>query len=248
MTGRMRCDTVIVGGGSSGAVLAALLSEARDHRVILLEAGPDFGPCVSGVWPAALLDGRGGWTADAEWEFWNEPTAAREAYPLACGKTIGGSSAINAGGFNWPCATDLARWVACGNPAWGFADMLPHLRAIEADPEGPGDLHGRDGPMPVLRPAAPLDPFFAAFAAAAETAGFAWRADINDASGAPGLMRRACNVRNGVRWNAAFAWLDPARSRGNLLHPGPHPGDPHRLPERTGNRRRDDRPRRRSAH
>src|SRR5919201_6545253 len=51
-------DVVVAGGGTTGCVLAARLSEDPQRRVCLIEAGPDYGPYADGRWPADILDAR----------------------------------------------------------------------------------------------------------------------------------------------------------------------------------------------
>ena len=49
-------DTLIIGGGTTGAALAGLLVERSGGSVLVLEAGPDFGPYGDGGWPADVTD------------------------------------------------------------------------------------------------------------------------------------------------------------------------------------------------
>ena len=51
-------DLLIIGGGTSGAALAGIIARDTDLQVVLLEAGPDYGPLSDGRWPAELLDAR----------------------------------------------------------------------------------------------------------------------------------------------------------------------------------------------
>ena len=51
-------ETIVIGGGTAGGVCAGLLAEHGAESVLLLEAGPDYGPLSEGRWPAELLDAR----------------------------------------------------------------------------------------------------------------------------------------------------------------------------------------------
>ena len=65
---RLSCDVVVLGGGTAGCVVAGRLAAESDAEVVVLEAGPDYGPCDSGDWPADLLDG-GALVASHSWGY-----------------------------------------------------------------------------------------------------------------------------------------------------------------------------------
>jgi len=86
-------DDIIVGAGSSGAVLAARLSEDPARRVLLLEAGPDY-PTVETT-PHDLRDSTWISVVQHDWGFKADAMKGREIeFPR--GKVTGGSSAVNA--------------------------------------------------------------------------------------------------------------------------------------------------------
>ncbi len=86
-------DDIIVGAGSSGAVLAARPSEDPARRVLLLEAGPDY-PTVETT-PQDLRDSTWISVVQHDWGFKADAMKGREIeFPR--GKVTGGSSAVNA--------------------------------------------------------------------------------------------------------------------------------------------------------
>ncbi len=198
-------------------MLAARLCERGDQTVLLIEAGPDYGPLAEGGWPSDLLDGCGGSARSHDWGYWNEPRPDGTAFPLSCGQVIGGSSSVNACGLMWGRASDYDEWAAAGNSGWSFAELLPCIQRVEADQEAAGSWHGRRGAVPVSRrPEQALTPFAEALAGVAQTLGLGWLEDVNDPHVATGIGRAVRNVGGSVRWNCAFAYLDPARGRPNL--------------------------------
>lgn len=209
-------DIVIVGAGPAGCVLASRLTEDADRTVALLEAGPDYGPDPA-AWPADLRDPMGIWPDSHSWGYAHADRPVGRSLALPRARVVGGSSTVNACLWVRGSAADYDRWAALGNPGWSFADLLPYFRRIESDPVG-GPLHGTDGPVPVFRVAeGDLSPVDRALVASAEELNVPFVADANGSPAQqPSVGPMPRNVADGVRMNAAFTYLAPARPRPNL--------------------------------
>src|SRR5215471_8919653 len=105
-------DDIIVGAGSSGAVLGSRLSEDPERSVLLLEAGPDYASVEQT--PQDLLDGRNMSVQVHDWGFTADAVPGRQiTYPR--GKVTGGSSAVNATVALRGVPADYDEWAAWGN-------------------------------------------------------------------------------------------------------------------------------------
>ena len=206
-------EFIIIGAGSAGCILANRLSADHATRVVVLEAGgSDWNPLLRVPLMTGMLL-RGG---TANWNFLTEPEPNLEHRRLFWprGKVVGGSSSINGMLFARGLQSDYDAWAQRGLPGWSFADCLPAFKRIEAHEDGGSEWRGGDGPIPVTRP--PQDnPLFDAFIEAGRAAGHGVTADFNGPE-PEGFGRTEFTIRNGRRWSAARAWLDPARSRPNL--------------------------------
>ena len=208
-------DDIVVGAGSSGAVIAASLSEDASRQVLLLESGPDYVGIEET--PDDLLYGQVS-LVDHDWGFAAEPVAGRTIhYPR--GRVVGGSSAVNGTIALRGDPADFDEWAARGLPEWRWSEVLPYYRLVEDDPDGAAidaELHRAGGWLPIERVREDdWQPFQAAFYKACRARGIAACPDMNRA-GATGVGVFPRNRRDGIRMSTALTSLASARRRSNL--------------------------------
>src|SRR5215213_7133338 len=202
-----QADTIVLGGGTAGAVVAGLLAAQSDERVVVLEAGPDYGPFGDSRWPADLLDARAlGYTHD--WSYASGDSYPNRVVNFERAKVIGGCSTHNGCAAIWGSRVDYDDWAGIGLAGWSAAELLPvFARAAER-------LHVRRYARHEVTP------FQQACLDAAPGAGIPLTDDLNDLDEDEGMATSPVNVLDGTRWNAAFAYLDPVRQRPNLTVAG----------------------------
>lgn len=206
-------DYIIIGGGSAGCVLASRLSEDPQANVLLLEAGPpDRGLMMqipAGVY--SVFHDR-----SINWNYESEPQAALNGrrVPVPRGKTLGGSSSINALVYLRGHRQDYDDWAAKGLADWSFAHCLPYFRMSETSDRGASTYRGGDGPLHV-QSGKLQSAIFDNFLEAAAGAGHALSEDLNGES-PMGFGRMDSTKIGGRRCSASVAYLRPAEQRKNL--------------------------------
>ncbi|MDP3241621.1 MAG: GMC family oxidoreductase N-terminal domain-containing protein, partial [Reyranella sp.] len=201
-------DYIIVGAGSAGCALAARLAWERPKlRILVLEAG---GPDKSFMLKMPAGFASLGEKTPYNWHYETTPQKhcndRRMYWPR--GKTLGGSSAINAMLYVRGHASDYDHWRQLGNEGWSYEDVLPYFKKSENNERGADAFHGTGGPLNV---ADQVDPskLNEAFLKAAGQAGHKRTPDFNGAE-QEGVGLYQVTQKNKERWSAASAYLRPA--------------------------------------
>jgi choline dehydrogenase-like flavoprotein len=205
-------DYVIVGAGSAGCVLANRLTEDPDVKVCLVEAGPPDTAEEIHLPPGQLALA----TSKYDWAFLSdpEPGLGYRQRILPRGRTLGGSSSINAMVYIRGNRADYDAWAAMGFDGWGWDDVLPYFIKAEDNERGASELHGAGGPLRVSEGRA-HHKTCEAFIEAGVEAGLSANDDFNGPE-QDGVGWYQMTQRDGMRCSTSVAYLHPVMDRPNL--------------------------------
>lgn len=199
-------DYLVIGGGSAGCVMAGRLTEDPSVSLCLIEAGGGGDSPLINIPSGAVVMMPG---KINNWAFETVPQpglGGRKGYQPR-GKTLGGSSAINAMVYIRGHRSDYDEWAKQGNSGWSYQDVLPYFRLSEHNERIDDAYHGRNGPLWVsdLRTDSPFHDYF--LNAAKET-GLPINDDFNGAE-QEGVGVFQVTQKHGERWSSARAFLLP---------------------------------------
>lgn len=206
-------DIMIVGGGTSGLVLANRLSEDPNVQVLVLESGEDRSAdpntLTPGAWP--LLS-----KSPADWTF---PTIAQKniekQITIPQGKALGGSSAFNSFLFTSTSKATVDGWKNLGNEGWDYNTYEEALKKSYTLHKASGETDG-SGPLQVTL-YTPKTVWEKAWIDGLESVGFPRTDPLSGRLGGPNIAAESIDPKTKQRSYATNAYLDPVRGRPNLI-------------------------------
>ncbi|XXH01245.1 hypothetical protein Hte_007599 [Hypoxylon texense] len=223
-------DYVIIGGGTTGLVVANRLSEDPNQRVLVLEAGSDLSEDPRVRTPAiftSLLE------TEADWDFRTEPqpNLRGRSIKLNQGKALGGSSAINAHIFVPPGKGSIDAWGSLGNEGWNWDILRGYLSKTYTSPlvddafkeslgidEWSGRSNPANGPIKTSFSGHLYHPIRRAWAEVFEACSSSMASDpfLDSSSAGCFSVLASIDPENRERSYAVSAYYNPIRDRPNL--------------------------------
>jgi choline dehydrogenase len=207
-------DYIIVGAGSSGAVLSARLTEDPNVTVTVVEAGRRERNLLLEMpiaFPIVMMGG-----TKYNWSYMGEPEpfANNRRIRQPRGKALGGSSMINGMLYARGHPRDYDEWRQLGLEGWSWDDVLPLFKRSENHWGDADDYHAQGGPLSTTKHL-PDGELFPRFMQAVAKLGYKRQTDHHgpdqEGWGSPDI-----NIHRGRRASTAARFLYPAMKRPNL--------------------------------
>lgn len=211
-------DYIVVGGGSSGSVVAAKLADKGRAKVLLLESGYSHRHPLLDMAPGMfkLING-------SKYMKYHktvpQPQLDNRTHDIPQGHVLGGGSSVNAQVYMRGRPSDYDEWndilrVNNDTVGWGWEDVLPHFRGMEDNHRLNNELHGMGGPLKVSD-TGHINEFSRWFVQSVQAMGESFNPDFNGAT-QRGVGFYQFTNRHGKRSSAAYAFLAPQAKNRNL--------------------------------
>src|SRR5436190_1856179 len=213
-----RYDYIVVGGGSSGGVVAARLVGEAGARVLLLEAGYSHRHPLLDMPPGIFKMINGSKYMRYHHTVPQDHLQGR-VHDIPQANVLGGGSSVNAQVYMRGRPSDYEEWheLLHGDndyPGWRWRDVLPHFRNMEGNHRLYDERHGVDGPLLVSDPGH-INDFSRWFVQAVQAAGEPYNHDFNGPAQRGVGFYQFMN-RSGKRSSAAYAFIAPLAGNPNL--------------------------------
>src|SRR5262245_29883646 len=168
--GLAAADYVVVGTGSAGSVLAERLSADRRTQVVVLEAGgkdTDRRIRTPVTWTQLFR-------SPIDWDYLTEPQPELDGRRIYWprGKTLGGSSSMNAMLWIRGFAADYDEWAEHAGEQWSFNRIIKYFKQIENVEDAREPHEGVGGPLHISHQRSP-HPLTASWLQAVQQTGYA---------------------------------------------------------------------------
>ncbi|XP_051160385.1 glucose dehydrogenase [FAD, quinone]-like [Leptopilina boulardi] len=214
-------DFIIVGGGTAGSVVASRLSEVNNWKILLIEEGKN--PSTMSRIPIMLLALQ---HTEEDYKYQLEPNEnycqgmKEKICHWSKGKALGGSSVTNAMLHVHGNDRDYNHWAKMGNDGWSYEEILPYFRKSESyNAEFAARLgskyFGTNGPLPIRKFNHSSNFMSNLIMQAARELGIPTLETFNGKDYV-GYGEADGTLDNGLRVNAAEAFLAPVKDRKNL--------------------------------